>query len=318
MTACYRDEMQLDPISAVTAEDPYPYYERLAAERPFAYDEGSRCWVAAGVESVEAVLTDQALRVRPIAEPVPALMRDTALGTLFSQMVRMNEGPAHNQLQAVVRSLIDSLNTKCLDPHELGIDATPDALMFAYPSRAIAAMLGIRRSDVAGIEHHARALARAIGPGATATDIDHADIAVKGVDAIFAQRFDDAQVRSNAVAFLFQGYDGLAGAIGHALYPRSDRRELAIHNTRRFAAAEATIASTRVAAGDVVLAVLATAPRFAFGTGPHACVAAQIAPRIVDAAVSYARSHIALDHLVRRGFLPLQNVRIPRLEHERA
>jgi cytochrome P450 len=60
-----------------------------------------------------------------------------------------------------------------------------------------------------------------------------------------------------------------------------------------------------------VLVLLATAPRFAFGTGPHACAAAQLAPRIVDAAVTFARSHIALDQLERRGFLPLQNVRIP-------
>jgi cytochrome P450 len=303
--------VELNPISAVVAENPYPYYERLAADHPFSFNEILHSWVAAGVESVEAVLQNPALRVRPIDEPVPVLMRDTALATLFSRMVRMNDGPAHAELHAAIRPLVASLNAGGYGPQELDIEATPDALMFTYPSRAIAAMLGITGPEVVGVEHHARALARAIGPGATAEDIHRADAAVTALDALFASRFGDAKIRANAVAFLFQGYDSLAAAIGHALYPHSDPREVAIHNTRRFAAQDTTISGSRIKRGAAVLVLLATAPQYAFGVGPHACVAAQVARAVVDAAVRHARTHIALDRLARRGFLPLQNARIP-------
>ena len=303
--------MELNPLTAVTAECPYDYYERLAAERPFRYDEGLRCWVAAGAESVEAALTHPALRVRPPAEPIPAAMRGTVIGTFFSRMVRMNDGEAHASMREAVHALMESLDTRDVDPRELGVEPTPEALMYEYPSRAIAAMLGLRVSDIPGIEKYAQALARAIGPGATAEDIHRGDIAVPVLEALFSSRFSDAEVCANAIALLFQGYDSLAGAIGHALYPHSDPRELSVHNTRRFSARDIEIAGARVEAGASVLIVLASAPQFAFGTGPHACVAARIAPRIVEAAARFAHSHMELNRLVRSGFRPLQNVRIP-------
>jgi hypothetical protein len=303
--------VQLNPISAVTAASPYAYYDRLATERPFAYDDGLACWVAAGESSVEAALTRPELRVRPVSEPVPRAMQGTVLGTFFSKMVRMNDGAAHDELRAIAGVLIDSLRTAIPEPQTLGIDATPGALMFAYPSRAIAAMLGIGTADVIGIEGHARGLARAIGPGATADDIRQANAAVERLCSVFFRRFRDELTCANAIAFLFQGYDSLAGSIGHALYPYSDRRELAVHNTRRFAAEDVEVAGTRVEAGSSVLVVLASAPRYAFGTGPHACLAARLAPRIVDSAVAFARGRIDLRELTRSGFLPLQNARIP-------
>lgn len=311
----YRIAMELNPISAVTAEHPHAYYERLAREKPFGYDDDLRCWVAAGNESVEAALTHAALRARPKAEPVPVAMRGTAVGTLFSRMVRMNDGTAHTAMRTIVNALIDSVDAAVIDPAALHVAATADALMFAYPSRAIAAMLGIDASVVPGIEQYARALARAIGPSATPEHIRDADAVVTVLDTAFSARFPDALTRANAIAFLFQGYDGLAGAIGHALYPHSDRRELAIHNTRRFVVKKAEILGTEIESESTVLVVLATAPRFTFGTGPHACAAAQIAPRIVNAAIAFARARINLDKLVRNGFLPLQNVRVPVLEY---
>jgi cytochrome P450 len=303
--------MELNPITAVTADQPYVYYERLATENPFGYDAGLRCWVAAGPECVEAALTHPALRVRPSTEPVPATMRDTAIGTLFSRMVRMNDGATHASMRNVVAAIMNSLDTSNIDPGRLGVDATTDALMFAYPSRAITTMLGIATADIPGVDHYARALARAIGPGATADDIRRADVAISVLEPVFSRRFPDAETCANAIAFLFQGYDSLAGTIGHALYPKSDHRELSVHNTRRFVTEAADIAGSRVDTGAAVLVVLATAPRFAFGAGPHACVAAQIAPRIVDAAVRFARARLDLDSLERTGFQSLPNVRIP-------
>jgi hypothetical protein len=303
--------MEMNPIAAVTSEDPYTYYDRLVAERPFAYDESLRCWVAAGAGSLEEALTHPGLRVRPIAEPVPAAMLGTAVGALFSQMVRMSDGAAHALRRTVVHALVDAFDAAHIEPYALGVEATPEALMFAYPSRAVAAMLGLEHGVIPGIEVHASALARAIGPGATAADIDRADAALPVLEAMFAPRYRDPETRANAIAFLFQGYDSVAGAIGHALDPRADPRERSIHNTRRFAAQDVEIAGKRVESEASVLVVLASAPRYAFGTGPHACVAAQIVPQIVDAAVRFARANVDLAGLVRAGFQPLQNARIP-------
>ena len=68
-----------DPIAAVTHADPYPYYAELVARRPIYRDEALGLWVAADAAAVTAVLTSEATRVRPPAEPVPrALVRQLA------------------------------------------------------------------------------------------------------------------------------------------------------------------------------------------------------------------------------------------------
>ena len=48
---------QLDPIAAVIAADPYPFYARLVAERPLYRDEELGMWVASSATAVEAVLS---------------------------------------------------------------------------------------------------------------------------------------------------------------------------------------------------------------------------------------------------------------------
>lgn len=71
--------MTLTPITAVTADDPYAYYARLAIEHPFFYDDDLRCWVACSVRAVDAVLGNDGFHVRPTIEPVPSSMRGTPL-----------------------------------------------------------------------------------------------------------------------------------------------------------------------------------------------------------------------------------------------
>ncbi|MFE2246392.1 hypothetical protein ACFXC2_06350, partial [Streptomyces lavendulae] len=80
------------PVEAVRLPDPYPFYARLVAERPFAFDEALGAWVAADAAAVRAVLGSGVLRVRPVAEPVPAGLAGTAAGEVFGQLVRMTDG----------------------------------------------------------------------------------------------------------------------------------------------------------------------------------------------------------------------------------
>jgi cytochrome P450 len=221
-----------------------------------------------------------------------------------------------------------------------------DTLMFSFPSRAVATMLGIPAVRATGIEEYASALARAIAPNASPDDIPRASNAVTALDAIFAERFPDVGQRLGAIGLLFQTYDGTAGLIGNtisqlataqaAITQRivSDPKTLTgfvaevarldppVHNTRRFAERDIPIEDAVVRTGESVLVVLAAANydseakgrTFTFGEGTHACIAARLAVTIASVAVhALTATGIDFSEVVRNGFFPAPNVRVPRL-----
>lgn len=339
--------MTLTPITAATADDPYGYYARLAVEHPFFYDDELHCWVACSVRAVEAVLGNDAFAVRPAVEPVPSIMQRTPLGELFARMVRMTDGPPHVSRRQFVEALVNAMDVGMIAAALPDLARDPlETLMFTFPSRAVATLLGIAATRVQRIEEYARALARAIAPGATADDVPRASSAVTALDGIFAERFPDVPQRLGAIGLLFQTYDGTAGLIGNTLYqlavaqPAITRRivgdaktltgfvgEVArldppVHNTRRFAASDIGIEDALVREGESVLVVLAAANYdseakgriFTFGAGAHACIAARLAITIASVAV-HALTETGIDfaQIVRNGFYPASNVRVPRL-----
>jgi cytochrome P450 len=337
----------LTPVTAPTADDPYAYYARLAIEHPFFYDDALRCWVACSVKAVEAVLGNDAFHVRPAIEPVPSIMQGTALGVLFAHMVRWTNGAAHAPRRRAVEQLVDAMNVGLLAPAIPDLERDPlDKLMFTFPSRAVATLLGIEPARVTGVEEFARALARAIGPGALEDDVRRASSAVTALESIFAQRFPDLPERYNAIGLLFQTYDGTAGLIGNTLYQLatanpeitrrivSDPKTLAgfvaevarldppVHNTRRFAASDISIEDALVRDGQSALVVLAAANydteaagrTFTFGEGTHACIAARLAITIASVAVrALVETGVDFAQIRRTGFYPAPNVRVPRL-----
>ncbi len=341
----------LTPTTAVTAEDPYPYYAGLAVEHPLHFDGDLNCWVAASTHAVEEVLNNAAFHVRPVNEVVPPAMRGSALGELFSGMVRMTDGPMHASRRRSAEQLLESINVAGIASALPDLRAAPlDTLMFAFPSRAIATLLGIAPSDVDGIEVHARALARAIAPGAQPETAAPASRAVEALSAIFAERFSDEQQRYAAIGLLFQTYDGTAGLIGNTLHHLAiaqpviaarivqDAPTLAgfvgevarldppVHNTRRFAAADITIDDALLRENESVLVLLAAAncdPAAAgrtltFGAGIHACIASRLAITIASVAIkALVATGIDLATIERNGFYPSLNVRVPRLLYAR-
>ncbi|MGB6062660.1 MAG: hypothetical protein WBG27_13200 [Candidatus Aquilonibacter sp.] len=337
----------LTPITAVTAEDPYPYYARLAVDHPLHFDGDLNCWVAASTHAVEEVLNNAAFHVRPPGDAVPSIMRDTALGQLFARMVRMTDGPTHASRRYNAEQLLESLDVRAIASALPELHTDPlETLMFVFPSRAIATLLGIAARDVEGIEVHARALARAIAPGAPPETVAPASNAVEALSAIFTERFPDEQQRYGAIGLLFQTYDGTAGLIGNTLYHLAivqpviaarivqdaptlagfvaevARLDPSVHNTRRFAASEIAIDDDLVRENESVLVLLAAAncdPAAAgrtltFGAGIHACIAARLAITIASVAVK-ALSAAGIDpaQIVRSGFHPALNVRVPHL-----
>jgi cytochrome P450 len=338
----------LTPITAVSADDPYPYYARLAVEHPLHFDADLNCWVAASTSAVEAVLNNSAFQVRPPGDVVPWAMRGTSLGDLFAHMVRMTDGTAHAPRRREAEQVLEGINVAAIASALPDLSAAPlDALMFAFPSRAIATLLGIAPRDVEGIETYARALARAIAPGASPETVAPASRAVDALGAIFAERYPDEQRRYNAIGLLFQAYDGTAGLIGNTLYHLAfaqpvitarivqDAPTLAgfvgdvarldppVHNTRRFAATEIAIDDALVRESESVLVLLAAANSdpaaagrtFTFGAGAHACIAARLATTIASVAVkALVTTGVDLATIERNGFYPSLNVRVPRFD----
>ncbi|MFJ8166221.1 cytochrome P450 [Streptomyces sp. NPDC096136] len=140
------------PVEAVRLADPYPFYARLVAERPFAFDEALGAWVAADAAAVRAVLGAGALRVRPVAEPVPAGIAGTAAGEVFGELVRMTDGAAAVRLKGVVAQALAradlgraaALAARFTREALAGGGEVPyEELMFGVPARVVAALSGL-------------------------------------------------------------------------------------------------------------------------------------------------------------------------------
>ncbi|MCX4783103.1 cytochrome P450 [Streptomyces sp. NBC_01264] len=241
------------PIEAVRLADPYPGYAALVAERPFAFDPAVNAWVAADAAAVRAVLDSAALRVRPVAEPVPAGIVGTPAGEVFGDLVRMTDGDLQQRLKGVVVEALGSADPAyaarlAAEQTRAALAALPaggevpfEELMFAVPARVVAALCGLDADGSAEAarligdfvqcipalatseQQRAAALAAArlrelLGPG-----IEHAEAAGDGLLAGLVRAARDASwtrtapLLANAVGFLSQTYDATAGLIGNTL-----------------------------------------------------------------------------------------------------
>lgn len=333
---------ELTPLTAVTAPDPYPFYRSLVATRPFAYDNRIGAWVAAGAASVDAVLHDPALHVRPPSEPVPAAIIGTSLGEIFARMARMTDGSRHTALRHVAVREIERLDlddvsataTHCAQRLASDLPTNdPEALtgyLHAVPATSIATILAIgdEPDAVAWIHDFAHALSPASTDGDRVKGITAANalIAKLGVP-------DDWDASANRIALLFQTYDATAGLIGNTLVRLAKGDESSLdaalsyvirydapaHNTRRYAAADTVVMNAHIRAGDTVLVLLAAANidpcgnrSYTFGAGEHACAGAQIATTIARAGIEALLNRgIDLTQRCVRGYQPSINVRIP-------
>jgi cytochrome P450 len=281
----------MDPISAATASNPYPYYSTL---EPF-FKEGA-FWVASSAAAVTEVFESGLCRVRPASEPVPKALLGTPIGEMFRQMARMNDGPAHKAMKAVLLEALGSANvseTAAACARKLAAGKVTD-FAFQLSVHTMVRVLGLDLQDPAPL---ARDLARCIAPVVTPEQVHLGSCAWLELStllalpearggALFAALLDaaarngmtePAQVIANAIALLFQVYDATAGLIGNTLlalarHPTDPaqcrqavletlRWDAPVHNTRRFVVKAGTIAGQRVAEGEVILLLLAAANR---------------------------------------------------------
>ena len=313
-----------NPVAAVTHPDPYPYYASLVETAPLYFDRGLSAWVVSSAPYVDAILSDPRACVRPPREPVPAAIADTTAGSVFAQLVRMNDGAAHRSLRPRVESRLAGFAATAGIARELPCD-TRDVNDFAarYSVYALAALLAIPPADMPRLYDEARAFTRCIVP----TPGQPPDPGGSAAAAALLERFGDA----NTAGFFFQTFDATRGLIANALAAaRTDtgdvralleatlQNDSPVQNTRRFLKAEMTLGDTTLQEGDAVLVVLAAANRdpagngqcFTFGAGAHACPGKELALSIAAGALRQLFDDRAgLSTLTVSGYLPSANVR---------
>ncbi|MDH6542229.1 hypothetical protein [Streptomyces sp. SPB4] len=229
------------PVEAVRLPDPYPFYARLVAERPFAFDEALGAWVAADAAAVRAVLGSGVLRVRPVAEPVPAGIAGTAAGEVFGQLVRMTDGAATARLKGAVAGALARADTAYAG--ELAARFTREALagggevpyeelMFGVPARVVAVLAGLTggadREAARAIADFVRCIPATAGP----EDRDAAAVAAVRLRELLGPVLDSAaasgpEAAAGSGAGIREGYgSGRAHTLLAELVRAADREGL--------------------------------------------------------------------------------------------
>lgn len=247
----------LTPITAVTSDDPYPYYRTLVDDRPFYFDDGLGMWVAGSAEAVSAVLRCPALGVRPPAEPVPAGLLGTAAGEVFGRLVRMTDGAAQHTLKPLVSAAAAtadparatalarrrSAEVLAADRTATGRATALPRLLFEVPVGVVGELCGL--PPTVDVAEATRRFVGCIPASATPADYAAAAEAVVSLSALLAALLsadnpavlgalsraahragvaDPQALLANAIGLLSQTYDATAGLIGNTLLAwRRDR-----------------------------------------------------------------------------------------------
>ncbi len=319
----------VNPLSAPSQPDPYPYYESLLRRGMPWFDRELGMWIVARAAHVDYVLSHEAARVRPAGEPVPAGIRNSRAGDLFGAFARMTDGARHAALRELVETRLLELVLQAPAPSTSAEDLNAYIERSAIDS--IARAFGFARRDIPELLNAVRAFAR----GASASG-DTARLAVSAGNDLFehfAARFANETLEQLAsrVSLLFQAYDATRALTGNALarLATETNRDVdaaiagtmqtnpPVHNTRRYLAADLTVDGTFMREGSAILVILAAATidagrPYGFGSGPHACpgslhartIAASTLRNILDGGCDASRLTVS-------GYAASPNCRIP-------
>ncbi|WP_338770846.1 cytochrome P450 [Massilia sp. METH4] len=215
--------------------------------------------------------------------------------------------------------------------------ATLNAFASGVPMQSVASLLGFADEALpqvaALVARYVACLSPLASPGEIAQAHEAADAlrdALRGLvrqapergllaDVVAAAWPDEHTLLANLAGLMTQTFEATAGLLGNCivarllgdgsapvgLVARVMEHDPAIHNTRRFTAAEIEVGGTRVPAGQVLLLVLAGTA--GFGHGRHACPGQAMAQCIVTEALA------ALGPLPGVGwrYRPSVNARLP-------
>lgn len=279
----------VNAVAAVTHADPYAYYAQLR-QAPLQFDGTLGVWVASGAEVIQSAFAHAALRVRPVAEPVPRALFGTPAGAVFAQLVRMNDGPFHAAHKPQVRaaaerwSLVQVAQVAGEVVRLLARVDDANALLTGVPVQSMALLLGVAEGECEATAQWVHAFTQGIAPGASAQSVAQANEAVAALMAQGEREGLDPVRAANRIALMQQSLDATAGLIGNtvrlalgdahwhaalrggledarAVVAEVARWDAPVQNTRRFVAEECVLADQHLHVGDCLLLVLASGNR---------------------------------------------------------
>jgi cytochrome P450 len=208
------------------------------------WDEARGWWIATGAAQVEEVLSHPALRVRPVAEPVPAAIAGGSAGEVFGALVRMNDGERHAVPRlALQRALAQAggarERARAVAAGLLAEGRPLGAWAFEAPVSSVASLLGFADAQLPAVVRWMGDFVACLSPLSSAAQIGQAHAAslrllaamrellraapAGSLAAAVAQEAaaagwrDDHAILANLVGLLSQTYEATAGLLGNCL-----------------------------------------------------------------------------------------------------
>lgn len=236
----------MNPISAVTQPDPYPFYASLVQHRPMYFDESLGFWIASSAEAVCGVLNSDLCLVRPANQRVPPVLIGTAMGQIYPHLIRFDDRPQHCPAKAEVTSVLDGLECARVSERaafwaqQLVAESQPDcghldALRFKLPVYVVADLLGMSPDLLPWMALWTRDFVRGLALGATPEALELGNAAAVSLIASCretlrlgapglltqlaraARHGDEIRVLGHGIGLLMQSFEATAGLIGNAL-----------------------------------------------------------------------------------------------------
>jgi cytochrome P450 len=235
----------MNPVTAVSQPDPYPYYAELVDRRPSYLDDELNALVLSSAELIRSALAEPALRVRPADQPVPAGIVGTPAGEVFGQLIRMTDGPAQRRLKSIVSSALGTLDETAVRQLAmrtatdlLDRSGSLDDLLFQLPARVVAVLCGLTDGADAEAARLTGDFVQCLPATATAGQQAAAAAAAEQLQKLLADQpvadspsllaelvrtaeradwSDAASLLANAVGLLSQTYDATAALIANTL-----------------------------------------------------------------------------------------------------
>jgi cytochrome P450 len=249
-----------NPITAVSHQNPYPYYSNLIIDKPIYFDELLSMWIVSSADSVDAVLTSVICKVRPLREQVPKTLTGSRAGDIFGRMIRMNDGEYQAQMKNAVIATMDAVDAehfltlcKKWSQHLIHSIHSRDTawiqkLAFQLPVYVMASLLGVPTSQLRDIERSVNDFVRGIAPNSSAEQIVNGKLAAEtlftqitdiiaagasnnllaglSAQATSSGHGDTSVVAANAIGFLSQSYEATAGLLLNTIYVLGSRPDV--------------------------------------------------------------------------------------------
>jgi cytochrome P450 len=242
-----------NPVAAACHDNPYPYYNSLLKGSALVFDEQLKLWIASSAAVVYEVLGNPYCAVRPSTEQVPKAIVGSSAGGIFSHLIRMNEGPAHERPKFALQKAFGTLDIASIKIKisELGTALAktyglPESLALTpwisdLPIYVVADLLGFGRADLPQIARWMTDFVRCLSPLSSSEQLAAASEAAENLLQRFKLLIQTGAVQessllsriqheaalvgwdnmdsilANLIGLLSQTYEATAGLIGNSL-----------------------------------------------------------------------------------------------------